>query len=450
MIEASKITGVKAYHLSKTTSDSIYDFGFSKSPEETLEKWGEEETYRRLIKFIRTYQPDVVMPSFRNVDSQHGHHRAMTILSGRAFEDAADPSVFPEQLEEGLSTWQVKKLYLPAESEATATTSLEIGDYDPIYGMSYPQLGEKSRYLHKSQGMGNDIPVEPRQYHLELWKENVDTKRDELFAGIPYDFEEWADKVSDESISSHLKKLQKDLNRIVDLYPDREAILAPSQKTLRDVRKISDKLDKSKLSEKLKNVLQQKLELKEEQLQQVSFITSSLYMETEVNSQVMTKSENISVQTKITNNGEQAIKHINAGLKAPEDWNFTEEQTIKKLTPGESISVMFNGTVPDDADYTRPYDEPLIQSSLTFKENGEKTTKVSDLGKTIAVMPELSVSTNPKNIIVNTAEVQDEITVDVNVRNYANESNQASISLDLPEGWESNKEPVTVSLNSRG
>ncbi|WP_370642444.1 PIG-L family deacetylase [Virgibacillus salidurans] len=40
MIEAAEITGVTAYHLSETTSDPIYDFGFSKSPQETLEKWG--------------------------------------------------------------------------------------------------------------------------------------------------------------------------------------------------------------------------------------------------------------------------------------------------------------------------------------------------------------------------------------------------------------------------
>ncbi|MGA9225674.1 MAG: PIG-L family deacetylase, partial [Mesobacillus sp.] len=74
MIEAAKITGVTAYHLSETTSDDIYDFGFSKSPDETLGKWGEDETYERLIRFIRTYQPDIVMPSFRNDHSQHGHH----------------------------------------------------------------------------------------------------------------------------------------------------------------------------------------------------------------------------------------------------------------------------------------------------------------------------------------------------------------------------------------
>src|SRR5690606_12262595 len=69
MIEVAKVNGVKAYHLSEVTSDPIYDFGFSKSPDETLEKWGEEVTYERFIAFLRTYQPDIVMPSFRNVDS---------------------------------------------------------------------------------------------------------------------------------------------------------------------------------------------------------------------------------------------------------------------------------------------------------------------------------------------------------------------------------------------
>ena len=195
MIEAAKVNGVKAYHLSETTSNAIYDFGFSKSPDETLDKWGEEVTYERLIKFIRTYQPDIIMPSFLNVASQHGHHRAISMYYPiKAFEDAADPSVFPEQLENGLEPWQVKKLYLPVSAK-DATTSIEIGDYDSIYGMSYPQLGEASRYLHKSQGMGNDIPVAPRQTHLQLAKSAVDTESSDLFAGIPYDFHGWADIV---------------------------------------------------------------------------------------------------------------------------------------------------------------------------------------------------------------------------------------------------------------
>ena len=95
MIEAAKVNGVKAYHLSETTSDAIYDFGFSKSPDETLTKWGEDVVYERLIKFIRTYQPDIVMPSFENVDSQHGHHRLMAILSEKAYRRRSRPYRFP-------------------------------------------------------------------------------------------------------------------------------------------------------------------------------------------------------------------------------------------------------------------------------------------------------------------------------------------------------------------
>ena len=91
---------MKAYHLSETTSDAIYDFGFSKSPEETLDKWGEEVTYERLIEFIRTYQPDIVMPSFRDVDTQHGHHRTISILSEGHLKMLQILLYFPEQLEE--------------------------------------------------------------------------------------------------------------------------------------------------------------------------------------------------------------------------------------------------------------------------------------------------------------------------------------------------------------
>jgi len=153
LIEASKVTGVTVYHLSQDTSDEIYDFGFSKSKEETLEKWGEEVAYERLIRIIRTQRPDIVMPSFLDVNTEHGHHRTINALTIKAFQDAADPSVYPGQLKEGLKTWDIKKLYLPAKAES-ATTSFEIGMIDEVYGKTYPQIGEESRFLHKSQGMG--------------------------------------------------------------------------------------------------------------------------------------------------------------------------------------------------------------------------------------------------------------------------------------------------------
>ncbi|WP_172370941.1 PIG-L family deacetylase [Sporosarcina jiandibaonis] len=449
MIEAAKITGVKAYHLSETTSDPIYDFGFSKSPEETLEKWGEEVTYERLIRFIRTYQPDIVMPSFRDVDSQHGHHRAITILSDQAFEDAADPSVFPEQLDEGLSVWQIKKLYLPAESGATATISLEIGDYDPIYQMTYPQLGEASRYLHKSQGMGRDLPVEPRQAHLELIHDSVQAESNDLFAGIPYNLNDWAQVVPHNNLSIHLQNLQKELDDIIELYPERDLILSKSQKALKDIQKLIAETQKTKIEASLKNDLLHKLELKEEQLQQVSFVSSSLKVETAIASDVLTQGENTTVSMTITNEGDEMIKHIEPSLLAPENWQINTQEEIQHLKPNESKTVNFNITVPEDELYFHPYDESIIQSKITFKENGAKAETVLELENTVAVLPEISISSNPVNLMINTADVQEEVPVTVSVKNYFHGENNASVSLALPEGWTSEPEQIEVGFSER-
>ncbi|MCM3740596.1 NEW3 domain-containing protein [Oceanobacillus luteolus] len=447
MIEAAKITGVKAYHLSETTSDAIYDFGFSKSPEETLEFWDEEVTYERFIRFLRTYQPDIVMPSFRDVDSQHGHHRAISILSERAFEDAADPSVFPEHLEEGLSVWQIKKLYLPAESPASATLSIEIGDYDPIYGMSYPQIGEESRYMHKSQGMGRDIPVEPRQTHLELINQiNPSEETDELFAGVPYDFNEWAEIIPARNVQVHLGKLQEKLDEIIDLYPNREAILPVSQQALKDLEKLNKMVGKAKIDEQLKNDLLHKLQIKEEQLQEVSFVTSSLTVETDLDSYVLTQGQKETVTMKVANEGNETIKHVKASLALPEDWKQVNVQQIGHLKPNQSKTVTFEITAPRNAEYFEPYGEPLVQGVIEFKEKGRTVNKLIDLDNTVAVLPELSVAPNPKNVTINTAHVQSNIPITVQVKNYVKGENAGVVSLDLPEGWTSSPEQAEVSF----
>lgn len=448
MIEAAKVNGVKAYHLSDTTSDAIYDFGFSKSPEETLEKWGEEVTYSRLIEFIRTYQPDVVMPSFLNVDSQHGHHRAINVLSVKAFEDAADPAVFPEQIKNGLEPWQIKKLYLPV-SRDEATVSIEIGDYDPVYGMSYPQLGEASRYLHKSQGMGRDIPVEPRQVHLKLAESAVPENSDKLFEGIPYDFAAWADKVSDKELSESLGSLQQKLDRIVELYPDRGAILPDSQKALRDVRELAGKVAASKLDQDVKNDLLHKLELKEEQLLEVSRVASELSVDISIGSYVLTQGEQTEVEVTVTNEGNQKLHHIEAALLTPENWKHEKAVKLKHLKPGESKTASFTVKVPDDAEYFEPYAEASIQAQLSFKENGVDTTFGSDLDNTVSVLPELGVTPDPANITVNTADVQETIPVSVKVKNYADASQEATVSLNLPAGWSSEPAMAEVNLEKR-
>jgi LmbE family N-acetylglucosaminyl deacetylase len=448
MIEAAKITGVAAYHLSETTSDDIYDFGFSKSPDETLEKWGEDETYERLIRFIRTYQPDIVMPSFRNDHNQHGHHRAMEILSERAFKDAADPSVYPEQLKDGLSVWQVKKLFLPAASKDSATTSIEIGMYDPIYGMSYPQLGEQSRYMHKSQGMGNDIPVAPRQTHLELLESAVDTNDSfELFAGVPYDFAEWSQVLPKQNndLKVQYKKLQKQFDSIIAAYPDRDSVFTQTQKALKDVRRLLKKTEAAKLDEQLKLDLLHKLSLKEEQLQSASFVSSSLDIKAEAASTILTKGQETTVTVTLKNNGSQELEHTQVSLSAPKGWTVTSNQKEKALSPGETAKLTFNVKVPEDAEFYHAYNEPALQAFVSYKADGAATVQKQELEGTVAVLPDAAVKLNPEDIIVNTADVQKEIQVNAKVKNYFNGKSNASVSLKVPAGW--TVEPKTASVD---
>ena len=60
-----------------------------------------------------TIRPDVIVTmNPAPYPGQHGHHQAAGVLATEAFTAAADPRRFPEQLtKEGLSIWQVRKLY---------------------------------------------------------------------------------------------------------------------------------------------------------------------------------------------------------------------------------------------------------------------------------------------------------------------------------------------------
>ena len=89
------------------------DFGFSFSPQETIQKWGHEEILGDFVRMIRTIRPDVVVTLPPAGTGGGQHHMVSATLTFEAFAAAADPAKFPEQLQQGLRPWQVKKLYQP-------------------------------------------------------------------------------------------------------------------------------------------------------------------------------------------------------------------------------------------------------------------------------------------------------------------------------------------------
>ncbi len=138
------------------------DFGYSKDYRETLRIWDHQQVLSDVVRVIRTFQPDVVIAGFstNQTPGQHGHHVASAILAGEAFKLAGYPKAFPDQLTY-LKPWQPKRLlqnmrfFGRGGGTTPAGPHVEISGTDPVLGMSYGEIANRSRAMHKSQGFGN-------------------------------------------------------------------------------------------------------------------------------------------------------------------------------------------------------------------------------------------------------------------------------------------------------
>src|SRR5699024_2415369 len=142
-----------------------------------------------------------------------------------------------------------------------------------------------------------------------------------------------------------------------------------------------EKTENTNLDADLKHDLIHKLEIKEEQLNEVSLVSSSLDIETTLNSPVLTQGEQTTATVKVENTGSLTVKHIELALAAPNSWDVDGSKDISKLEPGETETLEFNLTVPEEATLYHPYDEPVVQTNVSLKERGatyENTLYIDD------------------------------------------------------------------------
>jgi len=170
VLRTLELTASDRYYGVEQRFSHVADFGYSKNPEETFEKWhGHDVALGDIVRVIRTFRPDVLTTRFSGTERDgHGHHQASAILTKEAFRAAADPKRYPEQIAAGLPPWQPKKLYIgnvcgfgamtcPAENY---TVKLNTGVVNPVLGVSYVQFAMEGLRHQLSQGAGG-WSVEP-------------------------------------------------------------------------------------------------------------------------------------------------------------------------------------------------------------------------------------------------------------------------------------------------
>jgi LmbE family N-acetylglucosaminyl deacetylase len=144
------------YGVDQQYFTSVADYGFSKRLEEAFDKWGRENVLRDVVRIIRSERPLVIVSRFQgNARDGHGNHQTAGLLTQQAFEAAANPAMFPEQIKEGLRPWQAKRLYVGGMREDEDwTVRVDAGQYSPWLGDSYENVAREGLSFQRSQNSG--------------------------------------------------------------------------------------------------------------------------------------------------------------------------------------------------------------------------------------------------------------------------------------------------------
>jgi LmbE family N-acetylglucosaminyl deacetylase len=181
LLAARRLDGARQYFT------RAYDFGFSKTLEETWQHWPRDTILKDVVRIVRRFRPQIIVSIFSGTPRDgHGQHQAAGWAAQEAFRVAGDSTRFPELFsEEGLLPWTVLKLYRSARFDSTATTlTLDGGVLDPAVGKSYHQIAMAGRSLHRSQDMGQLQRMGPSTVRLALVEDRTGSAGKALFAGV--------------------------------------------------------------------------------------------------------------------------------------------------------------------------------------------------------------------------------------------------------------------------
>ena len=268
LIRTQELLGARQIDGGKQFFSRANDFGFSKNPEETFRIWEKEKVMEDLIAVIRYWQPDIIINRFdhRSPGKTHGHHTASGMLGVEAFDMAADPKVYPNQLSR-LPLWQPKRLFFNTswwfygsqkafdEADKSKLLQFEVGVYYPLLGKSNNEIAAESRSMHKSQGFGSLGVRGSETEYLELLKGDL-PENNKLFAGINTT---WSRVKGAEKVGALLKKVETNFN-MAKPY----AVLPDLLLALKELEKLEDGYWKREKLKDLKIIIKQSLGLFQE------------------------------------------------------------------------------------------------------------------------------------------------------------------------------------------
>ena len=392
IIRTLELLAADRYYGVEQRFTRVADFGFSKTPEETFEKWGGHDIpLGDMVRVIRTFRPDVICTRFQgNSRDGHGHHQASGILTREAFRAAADPTRFPEQIHEGLQPWQARKLYMDnVRSTEDWTIKLETSQSDPLLGETYVQFGLKGLKHQLSQGAGAwDPPQGQRFSYYTLIDSALPSKpaagahENDFFDGIETSLPALAARLgADQSKVPWLRPQLHAIAKAVDeataaVDKDPQSAGAPLLRGLDLTRALIGKVDASGLSGAEKADLLARLRTKQQQFEQAANLALGMELELgpgtpdgrpmaasfptgegDVLAAVITAGKTFLLRATLHNGSAAPMDLKQFALEVPEGWKYElfMDKVPAKIAPGDGCALTFRVTPPIDAQVTKAY-----------------------------------------------------------------------------------------------
>jgi LmbE family N-acetylglucosaminyl deacetylase len=479
LLAARRVDGARQFFT------RAYDFGYSKSAEETFRHWPREEILRDVVWVVRQYRPDVIVTVFSGTPRDgHGQHQVSAMLAQEAFTAAADPARFPGMLR----PWQVAKLYqsLRGNTEG-ATVRVPTGALDPLLGRSPYQLAMASRSLHRSQDMGQAELPGPRWSTLgRVFPAGTGTESS-IWAGIDTTLApgEPGESTAARALARYQQQVQAVRARFNPLQPHASA--AELLQALGTLRLALDSLPRTNgVAELAGDIEAEMAQVQEAALSALGIVVDGLASDAR-----LAPGQQVDVELSVWNGGADSLRIENVGLATTDgrEWSATplpeNAAPSGTVAPGALSAWRWRLQVPREARVTEPYflldrrqgdlytwdpdrgGEPLAEpfgpdpltacghgqvngvalnfcTDLTYR---QVDPRQGELRRPVMVVPAVSVLLDPPVRVLSTAAPRP---IDYTVRLSAEQRDgiAGQVRLEAPAGWR--VEPASVPVRFAG
>jgi len=393
VLRAEELLASDQYYGVQERFSRVADFGFSKSPEETFQKWGGHDTaLADMVRVIRTFRPDVLVARFSGTERDgHGHHQASSILAKEAFRAAADPKRFPEQVAAGLLPWQAKKFYIGNVCgfgamtcpDADWTLKLNTGERNADLGTGYIQFAMQGLRHQMSQGAANwTIDPGDRFTFYRLVDSVVpstvgkDGHEKSFFDGIDTSWAALAGGVEEKKVPRlrmELAEIAKQVGAAVAAAKGTDAASAadPLMKVVAGLTRVSSEVRASTLSAAAQLDLLTRIAEKQQEAETALNLALGVSLTADVSSgdkhdaavpkeadavTAVSPGQEFMVAVTFHNGSKVPLVIDHLKLDVPAGWNTLSGKTRPEIIKGgDDLHANFRLRVPKGAGYTRPY-----------------------------------------------------------------------------------------------